>query len=122
MEACEASAQEKCTVIGRERPDLDIDRICQERSEEPNPPEVFLLSGRSTVNSLLVVSTEFLEDGQLLPCPGPPLVGAVFDPDWGYARVEIDLRRNGASEFRLPLGRFETFRDGDILGLPNVPD
>jgi len=119
--ACDASVQEKCTVIGRERPDLDIERICQERSEESKPPAVFLLSSSSIVNSLLAVSTEFLVDGQLLSCPEPPLVGAVFDPDWGYARAEIELRKDGASEFRLPLGRFETYRDGDIWGYRMCP-
>jgi hypothetical protein len=121
VEACGVSAQEKSAVIGRERPDLDIERICQERSEEPKPPDVFLLSSRSIVNSLLAVSREFLEDGQMLPCPGPPLVGSIFDPDWGYACVEIELRKDGTSEFRLPLGRFEDYRDGDIWGYRMCP-
>jgi hypothetical protein len=121
MEAFGASAQEKCAVIGRERPDLDIEQICRERSEEPRPPEAFLLSGRSSANSLLLVSRVFLEDGQLLPCPAPPLVGAVFGPDWGFARAEVEFRTDGVSEFRLPLGRFETFRDGDIWGYRMCP-
>jgi hypothetical protein len=44
LEACVSSAQEKCAVIGFEQPNVDIERICQERSEEPKPPDVFLLS------------------------------------------------------------------------------
>jgi hypothetical protein len=121
LEACVSSAQEKCAVIGFEQPNVDIERICQERSEEPKPPDVFLLSSRSILNSLLAVSRQFLEDGQLLACPGPPLVGSVFGPDWGYAFAEIELRKDGASEFRLPLGRFEDYRDGDIWGYRMCP-
>jgi hypothetical protein len=56
---------------------------------------------------------EFLEQGQLLACPGLPLVGAAFDPDWGFARAEIKLDPDGKADFRLPSGHFDTFRDGD---------
>ena len=119
--ACDASVQERFGFIGREMPDVDIEQICQERSEMENPPGAFLLSVGSAANSLLAVRVEFLEDGQLLPCPPPPLAGATFDPDWGYARAEIELLQGQSAEFRLPQGRFETFRDGDTWGYRMCP-
>jgi hypothetical protein len=116
-----APAQAGCEFIGFAQPETDIQRICRRCSERDDPPEVFLLSGDSIGNSLLVVSAEFLSEGQLLACPGLPLAGAAFDPDWGFARVEIDSHIVGSGEFRLPAGRFEDYRDGDIWGYRMCP-
>lgn len=99
----------------------DVERICQEKSEETQPPEALLLSGRSLSNSLLAVSLGFLERGQLLKCPGMPLIGAAFDPEWGFARVEINFNRRGSAEFCLPHGDFDSFTDGDTCGYRLCP-
>ena len=121
IEACSDSAQEICEFIGFEKPDMDIERICQECSEMEKPQDVFLLSSRSIGNSLLAVKVEFLEDGQLLVCPGLPLVGAAFDPDWGFARVEFETHNEGHAEFRIPRGRPDTFTHGDTSGYRLCP-
>jgi len=44
-----------------------------------------------------------LEDGQQLPCPGMPFVGAAFDPDWGFASAEFEQHRDGSAAFRVPV-------------------
>jgi hypothetical protein len=107
--------------IGFAQTQMDIQRICQRCSERANPPDIFLLSSDSIGNSLLVVSVEFLSEGQSLACPGLPLVGDAFDPDWGFAQAEMDSTIPGTPQFRLPAGRFETYRDGDIWGYRMCP-
>jgi hypothetical protein len=116
----EISTQENRAFIGLEHPADDIERICQVCSEKEIPPKVFLLSSVSS-NSLLVVRVEFLEDGQLITCPGLPLVGAVFGPDWGYARAELSIRSDGTAEFREPSGHPDTFMNGDTWGYRLCP-
>ncbi len=115
------SEKGKHAIIDPEHPTLGIERICRECSEEAEPPDVFLLSGRTAGNSLLAVSTFFLEDSQLLGCPGLPLVGAVFDPDWGFARGEIGVRPDASAEFRVPHGNADTFTVGDTSGYRLCP-
>ena len=121
VEAGSASAQAKYAFIRFAQANQDIERICQEISDTAQPPEVFLLTSESVGNAVLGVSVEFLEEGQSLPCPGLPLAGAAFDPDWGFARAEINLHRDGSADFRLPSGHFDTFRDGDISGYRLCP-
>jgi hypothetical protein len=60
IEAGSMSAQGKHAIIGFANPMIDIERICQEHSEEEKPPEVFLLSSGSIDNSLLAARMEFL--------------------------------------------------------------
>src|ERR1700722_15657023 len=110
------SVKSDCITIDFALSDMDIERICQEFSVRENPPQIFLLSGRTVANSLLVASVEFLEDGQLLACPGLPLAGAAFDPGWGFPRAEIEIHQEGTAEFRLPLRGFETSLDGNTWG------
>jgi hypothetical protein len=99
----------------------DIERICEECNERERPPEIFVLSSKSMSNALLAVKVEFLEDGQLLGCPGLPLVGAVFDPDWGFARAEVESRALQPAEFRVPKGHPNTFTSGDTWGYRLCP-
>jgi hypothetical protein len=115
------SAKSDCMTIDFALLDMDIERICQGCSETENPPQIFFLSGRSLTNSLLVASVEFLEEGQLLACPGLPLAGAAFDPGWGFARAEVEIHLDGTAEFRLPFGRFETSGDRDAWGYRMCP-
>jgi hypothetical protein len=121
VEAGSASAQAKYAFIRFAQANHDIDRICQEISERAQSTEAFFLTSESVGNALLGVSVEFLEEGQLLPCPGLPLAGAAFDPDWGFARAEINLHRDGSANFRLPFGHFDNFRDGDTSGYRLCP-
>jgi hypothetical protein len=101
--------------------DVDIERICREYSEEADPPEAFLATGKSIRGLLLGISLEFLERGQSLPCPGLPLVGAAFGPDGGFARAVISLNRNGSGVFRLPSGTFESAECRDTYGYRLCP-
>ena len=114
-----AGVKDDCIVFALA--DVDIEGICRKYSEEAHPPEVFLVNSRSIGNALLVVSLEFLERGQLLPCPGLPLVGAAFDPDWGFANAVIDLHRDGTADFRLPPGPFDTVGDSNTYGYRLCP-
>ncbi len=120
-EACVVSAKKKRITVGSAKPAMNIDSICQECSERENAPEAFLLSNTSFGNSLLAVSTFFLEDGQLLNCPGLPLVGAVFDPDWGFSRAELKQRHGSRAEFRVPSGHPDTFTSGSTWGYRLCP-
>lgn len=99
----------------------DVQRICRERSTDETPPEVFLLSGPTFANSLLSLSSEFLSQGQQLRCPGLPLVGSVFGPDWGFARIEINLSKVGSYGFEFPSGHPDTYTNGDIWGFRFCP-
>jgi hypothetical protein len=121
IEAGNVSAQEEFASVGFAHTNLDIERICQERSEEAKPPEVFLLSCRSLANSLLAVNVEFLEKGQLVPYPRLPLFGEAFDPDWGFARAEIKLHGAGPAEFQVPPGHPDTFTNGSTWGYRVCP-
>jgi hypothetical protein len=114
-------AQQQHRYIDYAHAIADIEHICEEYGAKEEPPEVFLVSSRSFRNSLLAVRLEFLESGQLLACPGLPLVGAAFDPDWGYARVEIVKCTDGSGEFREPTGQPDTYRDGDVSGYRLCP-
>jgi hypothetical protein len=96
--------------------ELDIERICREYGEAEAPPEAFTVSSKLIEGQLLALNLEFLEEGQQLPCPGLPLAGAVFDPDWGFSQVEVGLRRDGSAEFRLPSIHFESLANGDVYG------
>ena len=120
-EATGVPLQAQYGIVGTEMRIGDIERICQECSERERPPEVFLMSSKSMRNALLAVKVQFLEDGQLLGCPGLPLVGAEFDPDWGFARAEIELRDLQPAEFRVPKGHPDTFTSGDIWGYRFCP-
>jgi len=95
---------------------LDIDGICRKLSQEANPPEAFLVASDLIDGQLLGVSIFFLEDGQQLPCPGPPLTGAAFGPDWGFSQVEVGQRTDGSLGFRLPPTHFETLANGNAYG------
>jgi hypothetical protein len=121
VETVNVLSQEKHASIGLAQPNIDIERICQEYSEAEKSPKVFLMSSRSVANSLVAVKVEFLEDGQHLTCPGLPLVGAAFDPDWGFARVEIELHQGKPGEFRVPSGHPDTFTSGDTWGYRLCP-
>ena len=96
--------------------ELDIERICREYGEAEAPPKAFIVSSKLIEGQLLAVNLEFLEEGQQLPCPGLPVAGAAFDPDWGFSQVEVALRLDGSAEFRLPSIHFETLASGDIHG------
>lgn len=121
VETERASAREKDDRIGFGLTDVDIERICEKFRRKTNPPEVFLVTSKAIRGALLGVSMAFLERGQLLPCPGLPLVGAAFDPDWGFARAEVALRDDGSVDFRLPSGRFDPLGDGDTYGYRLCP-
>jgi hypothetical protein len=95
---------------------LDIERVCRAYSETEAPPEGFMVRSRSVKGQLLAISLEFLEEGQQLPCPGLPLAGAAFNPDWGFSQAEVGLRRDGSAEFRLPPIHFESLASGDVHG------
>jgi hypothetical protein len=110
------SAQAKQTFFVSVAPDLDIEYICREFGEEEDPPNAFLVSGEAIADQLLAISLKFLEEGQQLPCPGLPLAGAAFDPDWGFSQAEVAVRRDGTAEFRLPSVHFETLASGDVYG------
>jgi hypothetical protein len=97
-------------------PEVDIERICRECSEEEDPPEAFIVSSEAITGHLLAIGMEFLEAGQQLPCPGLPLAGAALDPDWGFSCAEVGTRRDGSIEFRLPSIHFESLATGDIYG------
>jgi hypothetical protein len=103
------------------RANTDIERILEECSERTQVPEVLLLTSESVDGAILAINMEFLEQGQLLACPGLPLVGAAFDPDWGFARVEIKLIPDSKADFHLAGGHFDTFRDGDTSGYRLCP-
>jgi hypothetical protein len=118
-ESASAGAKDDCIVFALA--DVDIEGICRKYSEEAHPPEVFLVNSKSIGNALLAVSLEFLEQGQLLPCPGLPLVGAAFDPDWGFASAVIDLNRNGSADFRLPPGPFDIEGERNTYGYRLCP-
>jgi hypothetical protein len=94
----------------------DIDGICCKLSQEANPPEAFLVASDSIEGQLLGVSIFFLEDGQQLPCPGPPLTGAAFGPDWGFSQAEVGKRPDGSLGFRLPNTTFENLANGSSHG------
>jgi hypothetical protein len=96
--------------------EVDIERICRERSEEEAPPEVFMVSSEAIAGHLLAIGMEFLEEGQQLRCPGLPLAGAAFDPSWGFSQAEVGTRRDGSIEFRLPSIHPERLSRGDIYG------
>ena len=95
---------------------LNIECICRYFGEAEAPPEAFMVSSKLIEGQLLAMNLEFLEEGQQLPCPGLPLAGAAFDPDWGFSQVEVGLRRDGSAEFRLPAIHFESLASGDIHG------
>lgn len=96
--------------------EVDIERICREYGDAEAPPEAFIVSSKLIEGQLLAINLEFLEEGQQLPCPGLPLAGAAFNPDWGFSQVEVGLRRDGSAEFRLPSIHFESLASGDIHG------
>ncbi len=116
-----APEREDASFIRFAESEADVERICEFCSCQENSPDVLLLSGYSTGNSLLLVRRGFLEEGQSLACPGLPLDGAAFDPDWGFARAQVEMRRDGSSQFRLPPGRFETLMEGDAWGYRMSP-
>ena len=113
-ESASAGAKDDCIVFALA--DVDIEGICRKHSEMAHAPDVFLVSTKSIGNALLAVSLTFLEEGQLLPCPGLPLVGAAFDPDWGFASAVIGLNRDGSADFRLPAGPFDIEGERDTCG------
>jgi hypothetical protein len=96
--------------------EVDIEGICREYSEAEAPPEAFMASSELIEGQLLAMNLEFLEEGQQLPCPGLPLAGAAFDPDWGFSQAEVGMRRDGSAEFRLPSMHFGSLASGDIYG------
>jgi hypothetical protein len=99
----------------------EIEKICTDCSELPDPPQAFLVSASSSRNSLLAVGTEFLNEGEGLQWPGLPLLGATFDLDWGYAFIDLKNRSDGSLEFQQPSGRFEDFAVGDTCGYRLYP-
>jgi hypothetical protein len=121
IETESASAGAKDDRIVFALADVDIEGICRKYSEAAHPPDVFLVSSKSFGNALLAVSLAFLEEGQSLPCPGLPLVGAAFDPDWGFANAVIGLNRDGSADFRLPPGPFDIERGEGHIRVPFVP-
>jgi hypothetical protein len=101
--------------------EVEIQRVCRECSEEVNPPDVFLVTSESMGGALLGVSVMFLERGQFLPWPGLPLVGATFDPDWGFARAVTCLDRDGAGDFQLLPTPFDSEGDRNSYGYRLCP-
>ena len=99
----------------------EIRKICQHQSEIPNPPQAFLISADSMQNSLLAVRTDFLDDGEGLPWPGMPLLGATFSLDWGYAFVDVSKNTNVSAKFEQPACRFEDAAVGDTWGYRLCP-
>jgi hypothetical protein len=116
-----ASARMKDACIVFALADVDIEGICRKCSDAAQPPDVFLVSSKSIGNALLAVSLTFLEAGQLLPCPGLPLIGAAFDLDWGFASAVIGLNRDGMADFRLPAGPFDIEGERDTYGYRLCP-
>jgi hypothetical protein len=116
-----APASVNCAYIVSTPADVDIERFCREVSEGAHPPEAFLVTSKAIAGALLGVSLEFLEQGQLMPWPGVPLVGATFDPDWGFARAVIGFDHDGSADFRLPPGPFDTEGDHDTYGYRMCP-
>jgi hypothetical protein len=104
---------------GQERYSLEsqIERVFREHSERPQPPEAFLISDDMVANLLLVVSVDFLGRGQSLLGLGLPLVGAVFDPDWGFSGISI-VRDSRGTKFICPDRISE---DGDVWGYRMCP-
>ncbi len=121
IETDDASAGVKDASIVSAPADVDIEDICRKYSEGEHPPEAFLVNSKSIGNALLGVSVQFLERGQLLPCPGLPLVGALFDPCWGFAHAVIGLYREGTADFRLPPGQLDVVGDSDTYGYRLCP-
>jgi hypothetical protein len=116
----ETAAQASWTFTASSPVNVDIEAICRECAYQANPPEVFLVTSKSSGNALLGVSLEFLERAQQLSCPGLPFVGAAFGPDWGFARVEFGSREDGLMEFRLLPGPF-LIEDHDSYGYRLCP-
>lgn len=112
----DVSARANQTLFVDAASELDIERICREYGGAETPPEAFIVSSKLIEGQLLAMNLEFLEEGQQLPCPGLPLAGAAFDPDWGFSQVEAGLRRDGSAEFRLPPIHSESLASGDIHG------
>jgi hypothetical protein len=110
------SAQANHTLFVTAACEVDIECICREYGGAEAPPEAFMVSSKLIEGQLLAISLEFLEGGQQLPCPGLPLAGAAFDPDWGFSQVEVGLRSDGSAEFRLPSIHFESLASGGIHG------
>jgi len=101
--------------------DIDVEKICREFSEDQEPPEAFLVASNSMATQLLGVSLAFLEQGQLIPCPGMPLVGAAFDPTWGFAEAVIERHGGGLTDFRAPISRYDMGEHGDTYGYRLCP-
>jgi hypothetical protein len=99
----------------------DIERICQERSEQEKPPQAFIISGVLIRNSLLAMRRDFLDEGQGLGWPRRQLLGATFDPDWGFAFAELNVRTDADTEFAAPSCRFEDSAIGDTWGYRLCP-
>lgn len=95
---------------------LDIEIICQDYGQGANPPDAFLVAGDEIGGQLLCVSIFFLEDGQQVPCPGLPFLGAAFGPDWGFSQAEVGIRANGSVGFRLPQVNADALSVGDLYG------
>ncbi|MHB8390954.1 MAG: hypothetical protein ACYDBH_15460 [Acidobacteriaceae bacterium] len=121
IEAGSASTKAKPAFIGFAPTNVDVERICRESSEKSQPSEAFILTSDSVGGAMLAVNMRFLERGQLLACPGLPLLGAAFGPEWGFARAEINLNRNGSAEFCSPHGHSDTFTEGDMFGYRLCP-
>src|SRR5579859_7525996 len=107
--------------IDIELSDLSVEEICRKCSEDQQPPEAFLVASISTANQLLGVSLPFLEQGQSLPCPGLPLVGAAFDPTWGFAEATVGKCEGRLADFRAPISRFDMGEHGDTYGYRLCP-
>ena len=101
--------------------DIDVEKICREFAEDQEPPEAFLVASNSIASQLLGVSLTFLERGQLIPCPGMPLVGAAFDPTWGFAEAAIERHEGGLADFRAPISRYDMGEHGDTYGYRLYP-
>lgn len=99
----------------------EINLICQQASEQEPPIPVILINGKSLQNSLLAVNLEFLESGQSLPWPGMELIGATFDPNWGFSCVEIRSNASNASEFVTPSRYADYGIVGDMCGYRLCP-
>jgi hypothetical protein len=121
VEAGSGSAQAKYAFARLARANEDIERICRENSERAQPPEAFIITSESVSGALLGVSLEFLEKGQLLACPGLPLAGAAFNPDWGFPRAEINLHHDESADFGLPPGSLDALTHGNMFGYRLCP-
>ena len=108
----------EATVANGAREEIGL--LCKTLSESADNPQVVLISSDRCVNKLLAIRLLFLETGQTLDCPGLPLIGAAFNPTWGFAEA-ASVQEPGDSRFEAPLNRNDLGEVGDVHGFRFCP-